>query len=161
MRIRSLAMKSAPALAAILALVSLPLHAQKQDELALIRAVRDMPPNRLDTSLPNAGAFDRYLATVIGVPIEALQWEVNDCGEGGDGRMAPTCVEVRAELTPDTTVAVSVSVLDINGKPGPPGLFMAYLNKGPGTTFAKSMRELLLLVGRTRFAATPAGDITN
>jgi hypothetical protein len=154
-------MKAASALAAILFLTSLPLHGQTRDE-ALIRAVKEIPANALDPTLPGNGGslpFSRFLAIMTRVPIAALQWEVNDCGEGGDGRKAPTCVEVHAELAPDTSVSVSVSVLDTNGNPGPPGLFMMSVKKGSSETSVKSLRELSLPLNvQMQMAPAPPRD---
>ena len=45
---------------------------------------------------------------------------VNDCGEGGDGRQARTCVEAILGLAADTTAHASISVLDVDGKPVAP-----------------------------------------
>jgi hypothetical protein len=97
-------MKPASALAAILALISLPLLAQDRDA-EFIRTVRQLPANVLDPVVfPVATSFEQVFSIHTRVPAAALEWRVNDCGEGGDGRKAPTCVEARAELAPDVVV---------------------------------------------------------
>lgn len=151
-------MKPASAFTLLFLFASLPLYGQSRD-MELIRMVRETSIGKLDPSLPERAAgqpFDRYLAAMSRAPIQALHWEVNDCGEGGDGRAAPGCVEARADLAPDTTMSVSILVADLGGKPGSPAFFMAYLKKGSQTTFAKSIRELLQLVGRAQIESTAA-----
>lgn len=94
-------MKTASTLAVILALVSLPLPAQDRDT-ELMRTVRQLPANVLDpVAFPVTSSLERVFSIYTRVPVVALEWEVNDCGEGGDGRKASTCVEVRAELAPE------------------------------------------------------------
>jgi hypothetical protein len=52
---------------------------------------------------------------------------MNDCGEGGDGRAAPTCVEAILALTKDSSAHASLIVLGIDGTPSAPKIWMLYV----------------------------------
>ena len=69
-------------------------------EAELIAAAQRVRAASLDSTQPKV-PFERWLAQVGRVPRSAIRWEVNDCGEGGDGRKAPTCVS--ADAPPLTT----------------------------------------------------------
>jgi hypothetical protein len=57
-------------------------------------------------------------------------WEVNDCGEGGDGRVAPVCVEVNIPQQNGYYLHISSVVGDTEGKKiAKPQLFMVYFIK--------------------------------
>ena len=104
----------------------------------IARAMRVMVAS-LDSTLP-AVPFDRWLAQVRGGGSE-ITWEVNDCGEGGDGRQAPTCVEAILRLTSDSTAHASIVVADIDGKRFKPSVW--YLTVGTGYLFTafKTLHE--------------------
>jgi hypothetical protein len=116
----------------------------------LVRTAQEVSLAALDPAAPKV-PLSRWLAELGRVPPAAVKWEVNDCGEGGDGRSAPTCVEGSVSLAPATTVSISVAVLGVDGKPGgSPSLFMMYLKEGQQVTFARSLAELEALVSRWR-----------
>jgi len=71
-------------------------------EAQLIAAAQRVSVASLDSTHPDV-PFERWLAELARVPRSAIRWEVNDCGEGGDGREAPTCVEAIVDLAADTT----------------------------------------------------------
>ena len=73
------------------------------------------------------------MAELRGVPTSAIQWELNDCGEGGDGRVAPTCVEAILQLTADTTAHASLIVAGVDGIRSKPAVWD--LSVGAGSSF--------------------------
>jgi hypothetical protein len=95
--------------------------------------------------------LSQWLSRLGGTPSGGLKWEVNDCGEGGDGLEAPTCVEGRVSLGSGRVAAVSVAVVTSAGKAvGKPSIFMMYVRDGQNVEFAKTTRELELLVAKWR-----------
>ncbi len=60
-------------------------------------------------------------------------WEVNDCGEGGDGRSAPVCVEMIIPQQNGYKLHISTVVGDIAGqKTARPQIMMIYFHKAEG-----------------------------
>jgi hypothetical protein len=106
----------------------------------LVAAAKRVRVASLDSTLP-AVPFEKWLADVGRVPMSAIKWEVNDCGEGGDGREAPTCVEAIVNLRADTTAHASLVVMDVEGKRVKPAIWD--LSVGAGYTFTgfKTLRE--------------------
>jgi pimeloyl-ACP methyl ester carboxylesterase len=100
-----------------------------QDLIALAKLV---PAMSLDSTLP-ALPFERWLAGLRGTPVSEIAWESNDCGEGGDGRDAPTCVEASIRLGADSTARASLIVAGIDGKGGAPAVWD--LSAGVGNSF--------------------------
>jgi len=109
-------------------------------EAELIAAAQRVRAASLDSTQPEV-AFEQWLAEVSRVPRSAIRWEVNDCGEGGDGREAPTCVEAIVDLTADTTAHASLVVAGIDGKRSRPAIWD--LSVGAGSTFIgfKTLRQ--------------------
>jgi len=123
---------------AILALSTVtPAFAQ---EAELIVAAQRVRAASLDSTQPKV-PFETWLAQVSRVPRSAIRWEVNDCGEGGDGREAPTCVEATLKLAADTTAHASLVVAGIDGKRSKPAIWD--LSVGAGSTFIgfKTLRQ--------------------
>jgi hypothetical protein len=119
-------------------------------EQLLIRRVQDTPLASLDSAAPGV-TVSQWLAQLGGVPPTALTWEVNDCGEGGDGREAPGCVEGKVSLGEERSASISVVVVSRNGTTeGGPAIFMMYVRDGSEVTFADSIRELEMLVEKSR-----------
>src|SRR3989475_7111452 len=86
-------------------------------EAQLIAAAQRVSAASLESTQPDV-PFERWLAELGRVPRSAIRWEVNDCGEGGDGREAPTCVEAILKLAADTTAHASLVVAG-SGRRGP------------------------------------------
>lgn len=107
--------------------------ASAQDAM-LIDAARRVSVASLDPAYPRL-QFEAWLAALAGVPRSAITWEVNDCGEGGDGRAAPTCVEAGVELAPDTVAHASLMVAGLDGSRARPAVWM--LSVGSGGTFSE------------------------
>jgi hypothetical protein len=120
------------------------------EDSPLIRSIQDTPLSALDPNAPKV-KLSQWLAQLGGVRPAALAWELNDCGEGGDGRAAPTCVEGRVSFSPDRSASVSVAVATAEGKlGGGPSVFMMYVREGQKVDFAKSFQELEKLVAKWR-----------
>jgi hypothetical protein len=98
----------------------------------LVAAAKRVRVASLDSTLP-AVPFEKWLADVGRVPVSAIKWEVNDCGEGGEGRQAPTCVEAVLRLRADTTAHAGLVVTDIDGRRLKPAIWD--LAVGAGTSF--------------------------
>lgn len=60
--------------------------------------------------------FGDWFARLGGVGPDAITWEVNDCGEGRGGRIAPTCVTARMSRAVDAQIAVDLQVIDLLGR---------------------------------------------
>ena len=104
----------------------------------LITRVKQVAVSSLDSTL-RAVPFDQFLADLR--PLSAIRWEVNDCGEGGDGRAAPTCVEAILTLAADTTAHASVVVRDIRGRPRSPRIWDLSIGAGLSYTGFKTLHE--------------------
>jgi hypothetical protein len=115
--------------------------ARGQDS-AFITAAQGITLSALDSTFTGV-PFARWLAELGRVPTSAIQWEVNDCGEGGDGRRAPICVEARLELARDTSISVSLIVADLDGAPAPPKIWMVYVRQGQEITVFKTLGALV------------------
>jgi len=64
---------------------------------------------------------------------EETMWEVNDCGEGGDGRSAPVCVEMIIPQQNGYKLHISAVVADTSGqKIAKPQIMMIYFHKADG-----------------------------
>lgn len=60
-------------------------------------------------------------------------WEVNDCGEGGDGRSAPVCVDIIIPQQNGYKLHISTVVGDTAGqKVAKPQIMMIYFHKADG-----------------------------
>ena len=106
----------------------------------LVAVAKRVSVTSLDSTLP-AVRLERWLADLGATPPSAITWEVNDCGEGGDGRQAPTCVEAILTLTADTTAHLSLAVADIAGKRlARPGIWDLSVGAGSFTGF-KTLHE--------------------
>jgi hypothetical protein len=110
-----------------------------QDAPVIARAQR-VSVASLDSSLP-AIPFAPWIATLRPLPPSALHWEVNDCGEGGEGREAPTCVEAILDLAPDTTAHASLIMAGLDGAPGRPAVWMLYAIARRSVLDFKQLRE--------------------
>lgn len=75
---------------------------------------------------------------------------VNDCGEGGDGRAAPTCVEAIVALGPDSTAHASPIVAGLDGNPVTPAVWMLYRIAGPSVTDFKRLSDWVAQVRRQK-----------
>jgi len=89
--------------------------ARAQESELIGRAQRAMVAS-LDSTLP-AVPFAQWLTGLRKAPLSEIRWEVNDCGEGGDGLSAPICVEAILDLGPDTTAHAMLGVSDREAKP--------------------------------------------
>ncbi len=119
---------------ALLIVVAVPAAAQEH----LIAAAKRVPAASLDTTLPTV-SFERWLASVR--PTAALEWEVNDCGEGGDGRDAPSCVEAILHLDGDTTAHVSLIVAGRDGRQSQPAVWDLSIGIGHSFTGFKTLPD--------------------
>lgn len=121
-----------------------PAAAQQPD---LIRRAQHVSAAALDSTLP-AIAFEAWMAQVAGVPLSAIHWELNDCGEGGDGLAAPTCVEAALDLAPDTAAHVSLILADTAGHGAPPAVWLLYVSADSAMTYFKRLSEWAAFVRR-------------
>src|SRR5689334_17330813 len=122
-------MRPSALLATLMYLGSWSLQVQAQ-ESPLIRRIQDISMSSLEPGAPNV-ALSKWLAQLSGLSASNLDWEVNDCGEGGDGRQAPTCVEGRFTFSPGMSAGVSVAVATTEGKTGGrPSIVMMYVKDG-------------------------------
>ena len=119
----------------ILSAIALP--AAGQDLIAVAKRV---PVVSLDSTLPPL-ALETWLADLRQLPSSAIKWEVNDCGEGGDGRVAPTCVEATLPLTGDTTAHVSLIVAGVDGVRSRPAIWDLSAGSGYSFTGFKTLGE--------------------
>ena len=121
-------------------------EASAQDA-ALVEGARHVSVASLDPSFAPM-PFEQWLTTLRQLPPSALQWEVNDCGEGGDGLEAPTCVEAILELGPDTTAHASLIMAGLDGTPGEPAIWMLYAVTQDSITDFERLSEWAAFVRR-------------
>ena len=113
--------------------------AHAQDSL-LIASAQRAAVSTLDSGYART-PLSRWLERAGRLPASAIRWEVNDCGEGGDGRKAPTCVEARFAIGKDT-IGVSLIVTGLDGIRTPPKVFMLVVQQGERVIFFKTLRDL-------------------
>ncbi len=106
----------------------------------LIERARQVSVASLDSGFP-AMPFEQWLATLRRLPTSAPHWEVNDCGEGADGREAPTCVEAILDLVPDTTAHASLIMAGLDGTAVEPAVWMLYAMTPDSIAHFKQLRE--------------------
>jgi hypothetical protein len=130
----------------------------------LVRLAQHVPVCSLDSTLPPI-AFEHWLARLVGGSRNAIRWEVNDCGEGGDGLAAPTCVEAILDLASDTAAHASLVVAGTDGMPAKPAVWLLYATAGWSMTPFKGLSEWAAWVRghersriRTPRAPSPAAD---
>lgn len=127
--------------ALVLACANRPATANAQvSDIALISRAQRAPARTLDSTLA-AIPFKDWVTALRPLPAARIHWEVNDCGEGGDGRKAPTCVEAILDLAPDTAAHASLIVAGLDGTPGEPGVFMLYAMTGKTARSFKTLGE--------------------
>jgi hypothetical protein len=105
---------------------------------SLIPAAKGVSLSSLDSTLP-ALPLARWLSTLR--PGAAIEWEVNDCGEGGDGRQAPTCVEAMLRLGADSTAHASLIVAGIDGKSSEPAVWNLAVAVGSLFTHYRTLQD--------------------
>lgn len=115
----------------------------------LIASTRRMPASAVDSTLPRT-RLDVWLASLRGTPASAITWEVNDCGEGGDGRDAPTCVEAGIPLGGDTVAFFRLAVRGLRDTPAPPAVFDLIIREGQRYRGVPNLREWIARVRRPR-----------
>ena len=105
---------------------------------SLIAAAKGVSLSSLDSTLP-ALPFVRWLSTLR--PGSSIEWEVNDCGEGGDGRGAPTCVQAILRLGGDSTAHASLILAGIDGKPSEAAVWDLAVEVGSSFTGFKTLHD--------------------
>jgi hypothetical protein len=115
----------------------------------LLRLTQRVPASTLDSTLP-AVPFERWLAELGGLTPKAIRWEVNDCGEGGDGLAAPTCVEAIFDLAPHTTAHASLIVAGIDGAREQPAIWMLSTTTGTSVANFRKLSDWVRYVRRHR-----------
>jgi len=118
--------------------------AGQQSEVQLARRVL---VSSLDSTFPSV-PLGRWLAELPCRPANTVQWETNDCGEGGDGLEAPTCVEAVLQVAPDATAHLSLVISGTDGTSGPPAIWMLYGIAGDSIINFKVLREWAAYVRR-------------
>ena len=119
-------------------------------ETELIARAQGVMVASLDSTLP-AMPFTQWLTGLRKAPLSEIRWEVNDCGEGGDGLSAPICVEAILDLGPDTTAHATLGVADRDGKAVEPGVWMLYvMAKGSFIDFKRLPEWDAYIRNRTR-----------
>ena len=120
-----------PLIAALVFLFLPVVSIAEDNDSSLIDVVRNLNVATLEEGLPD-----------IAVPLwleqafehgKQVEWEVNDCGEGGDGRTAPFCVEAIIPQQKGYRLHISVIVADrARQKISKPQILMIYFNKREG-----------------------------
>ena len=104
--------------------------AQIQDS-EFIDTVKTTNASVLEKGLPNI-VIPQWLENTFQYGKNAT-WEVNDCGEGGDERTAPVCVEIKVPQQNGYYLHISSIVGDTAGqKIAKPQLMMVYFYKSDG-----------------------------
>ncbi|MDP2621617.1 MAG: hypothetical protein Q8P46_15835 [Hyphomicrobiales bacterium] len=121
----------------LLSVAILPTQASGQD---LVTMVKGVSIATLDSTMPTV-PLESWLRGLTGRS-HPVTWEINDCGEGGDGREAPTCVEAIVALGGDTTAHLSLIVADLEGiRRAPPAIWDMSVGAGYRFTGFKTLRE--------------------
>ena len=120
------------------------LHAQD-----LVALVKRTGVASLDSTLP-AVSLDRWLSNLARAAHAGLRWETSDCGEGGDGRAAPTCVEAVISLRADTTAHLSIAAADLDGKRVTPRVWDLSIVAGERSAPIRTLHEWAAYVASHR-----------
>jgi hypothetical protein len=118
-------------------------------EEALIARVKRTLVSTLEPAYPDV-PLEQWLAEVAGVDTTAISWEVNDCGEGGDGRRAPRCVEATVPILPDTSVHISLLSGTLGAASRAPTIWMLYRAESGQYQFLSTLDDLVADVRRLR-----------
>ena len=110
----------------------------EQTEKRLIAQLKRVPVSVL--GVRSKQNVDQWVAALLG---RGVKWEANDCGEGGDGLAAPTCVEISSE---DPHLFLWIAVADTEGKTGKPVLFYGSIQLPTGEKDIARLSELPELV---------------
>lgn len=103
----------------------------QDNDSALIDVVRNLKAATLEEGLPEI-AVPLWLKQAFEHGGE-VEWEVNDCGEGGDGRTNPFCVEAIIPQQKGYRLHISVIVADrARQKIAKPQIWMIYFHKSEG-----------------------------
>ena len=116
------------------------------DSALIARAQRTLA-STLDASLPGV-SVEQWLARIAGVVPDSLRWEVNDCGEGGDGRTAPTCVEAAFDLPGGSAGTIRIYVMSREGTAVKPAIAELLTSTAGTYTAHKTVGEWLGAVRR-------------
>lgn len=115
----------------------------------LVARMQNFSVGQIDSTL-GTGTFASWLERALG-PNATITWEVNDCGEGGDGRPAPTCVGAEARLQPRGRVYVMMMVGNGSGEMvGDPALWSAEIQLLGPLEEVKRLADLPATVRRLR-----------
>ena len=123
------------------------LRLSRAQEAQFIAQAQRVLAQSLDSTLP-AVPFGQWVRGLRSLPASSRHWEVNDCGEGGDGRVAPTCVEAILDLASDTSAHASLIVAGLDGKSSTPTIFMLYALTRDSTLQFKRLSEWAAYVQR-------------
>jgi hypothetical protein len=126
-----------PLLGVALLLTAATARAAAQDFIAEAKRV---PVATLDSTMPSV-PLERWLAELRDIAPAAIEWEVNDCGEGGDGLEAPTCVTAIVPLTGDSVAHLSVIVLTRAGQPAAAEIWDLSVGVGYSFTGFRNLRD--------------------
>ena len=133
---------------AVLCFVSATTASAQRDTILVARAQGTLV-RVLDSSFAATALGDWITGLRPGVATR-IRWEVNDCGEGGDGHAAPICVEAIVELAPDTTARLSVLMADLAGRPQRPAIFMLNAITENGILRFKTLAQWMAFVRTSR-----------
>ncbi len=142
------ALAQAPARHPLRSLEPLGAAVTTSDDSTLIAAAQRVLVSDLDAAYPRVRFID-WFAELARVPAAAIHWDLNDCGEGGDGRAAPTCVEAWVDLAGDTAT-VNLIVADLEGAPAPPKIWRCYAMHAGQVTDLATLGDLVAYVRRRR-----------
>ncbi len=98
--------------------------------------------------------LEEWLVELTRVEPDDVSWEVNDCGEGGDGRQAPTCVEASVTRSPDTSIHVSLVVQSISAKTDQPEIWMLYATERGQVRVMQTLTDVVDYARRADSAVT-------
>ena len=121
-------------------------RAQESEFITLAQRVSVSSLDRVFPAIP----FAHWLVQTGAVNQADIRWEVNDCGEGGDGRTAPTCIEAVFGLASDATAHASLLVATRDGTPVKPAIYTLYALTGNAVTRFSNLREWVAYVRRHR-----------
>lgn len=119
-----------------------------QDEVLILLAKQTLV-STLAPAYPSI-PLQQWLGEVADVDTTAISWEVNDCGEGGDGRQAPTCVEAMVPVLPDTTVHISLFARSSTGASSEPAIWMLYSAESGQYQILSTLDDVVEYVRRLR-----------
>ena len=126
-----------------------PLADVAAQDSTIVAVARRVSMSQLDSTYADE-SFEAWLSTLVGGSSNTIHWEINDCGEGGDGQTGPVCAEAGVTLSSDTTLFISLLVGARDGSAQPPAVWMLFARETGQYRHFTELAEVVAYVHQRR-----------